>query len=82
MSVAGAKIAATLMQLGLIDDYRLYVHPVFLGGDKPMFGPLRDRSPCGTLKPAPSVKASSSEIPACRRVLMWGRRLNGSALLR
>jgi dihydrofolate reductase len=43
MSVGGAGIASTFMQLGLIDEYRLYVHPVVLGGGKPFFPPLRDR---------------------------------------
>jgi dihydrofolate reductase len=37
MSVSGAGIAATFMQLGLIDEYRLYIHPVILGSGKPMF---------------------------------------------
>ena len=37
MSVGGASLASTFMQLGLIDEYRLYVHPVVLGGGKPMF---------------------------------------------
>jgi dihydrofolate reductase len=40
MSVGGAGLAASFMQLGLIDEFRLYVHPVVLGGGKPMFGPL------------------------------------------
>ena len=42
MSVAGAEIASTFMQLGLIDEYWLYVHPVILGGGKPMFHQLRN----------------------------------------
>jgi dihydrofolate reductase len=43
MSVGGAGLAASFMQLGLIDEYRLYVHPVILGSGKPMFPPLRDK---------------------------------------
>jgi len=43
MNVAGAGIAATFMQLGLIDEYWLYLHPVVLGGGKPMFPKLRDK---------------------------------------
>ena len=42
LSVAGAEIASAFMQLGLIDEYRLYVHPVILGGGKPMFRQLTD----------------------------------------
>jgi dihydrofolate reductase len=40
MSVGGAELAASFMHLGLIDEYRLYVRPVLLGGGKPMFPPL------------------------------------------
>ncbi len=43
MSVGGATLVATFIQLGLVDEYHLYVHPVLLGGGKPMFPPLRDR---------------------------------------
>jgi len=37
ISVAGAGLAASLSRLGLIDEYRLYVQPVVLGGGKPFF---------------------------------------------
>jgi dihydrofolate reductase len=43
MIVAGANLAATFIRLGLIDEYRLYIHPVLLGSGKPMFPPLPDR---------------------------------------
>jgi dihydrofolate reductase len=43
LSVAGAGLASTFMQLGLIDEYWLYVHPVILGGGKPMFHQLHDK---------------------------------------
>jgi dihydrofolate reductase len=43
LSVGGAGLAASFMQLGLIDEYWLYIHPVILGSGKPMFGELRDR---------------------------------------
>jgi dihydrofolate reductase len=42
MSVGGAELAASLMQLGLIDEYRLYIHPVILGEGRPLFGALRE----------------------------------------
>lgn len=42
MSVSGAGLAATFMQHGLIDEYHLYVHPIILGGGKPMFPHLDD----------------------------------------
>jgi dihydrofolate reductase len=37
MEVAGPALAASLSKLGLIDEYRLYVHPIVLGGGKPFF---------------------------------------------
>ena len=43
LSVGGAGIASAFMQLGLVDEIRLYLRPVLLGGGKPMFGPLRER---------------------------------------
>ena len=40
MSVGGAGLASTLIELDLIDEYRLFVHPVVLGGGTPYFPPL------------------------------------------
>jgi dihydrofolate reductase len=40
MSVGGAGLAASFMQLGLIDEYWLYLRPILLGSGKRMFGPL------------------------------------------
>jgi dihydrofolate reductase len=42
MSVGGAGLAASFMRLDLIDEYRLYLHPVILGGGKPMFHQLQN----------------------------------------
>lgn len=35
---AGAGLVKTLADLGLVDEYRLIVHPVLLGGGKRLFG--------------------------------------------
>lgn len=43
ISVGGAGLAASLSQMGLIDEYWLYIHPVLLGRGKPMFGPLTEK---------------------------------------
>jgi dihydrofolate reductase len=37
---AGAGIAATFMNMDLIDEYRLMVHPIALGEGVPLFGGL------------------------------------------
>jgi dihydrofolate reductase len=39
----GAKLITAFIQLGLIDRYRLSVHPVVLGSGKPLFAELKDR---------------------------------------
>ncbi|TPM41918.1 dihydrofolate reductase family protein [Mesorhizobium sp. B2-3-4] len=45
ISVSGPEMAQSLTDLGLIDEYRLYFHPVVLGSGKPFFAgprpPLR-----------------------------------------
>lgn len=45
IDVGGAELARSLTDLGLIDEYRLYLHPVVLGHGKPFFAgprpPLR-----------------------------------------
>jgi dihydrofolate reductase len=43
VSVGGAGFASALIELDLIDEYRLFVSPVLLGGGKPFFPPLRKR---------------------------------------
>src|SRR3546814_4020452 len=37
ISVSGPDLAGSLTDLGLVDEYRLYVHPVVLGRAKPLF---------------------------------------------
>ena len=37
IEVAGPELAGRLTELGLVDEYRLYVHPVVLGHGKPFF---------------------------------------------
>lgn len=42
LALGGADLAATFRRLGLIDEYRIYVHPVLIGRGKPLFGPADD----------------------------------------
>ena len=37
--VGGAVVARAMRERGLIDEYRIYVHPVVLGRGRPMFEP-------------------------------------------
>lgn len=43
LAVGGASLAGSLMRLGLVDEYRLFVVPTILGGGKPLFPPLERR---------------------------------------
>jgi dihydrofolate reductase len=42
LAVGGAGLAATLIERGLVDEYRLFVNPVVLGGGTPYFPALDD----------------------------------------
>jgi dihydrofolate reductase len=43
LAVGGAGLASSCIELGLIDEYRLFVSPVVLGGGTPYFPPLQER---------------------------------------
>jgi dihydrofolate reductase len=43
LAVGGAGLASTVIKLGLVDEYRLFVSPVLLGGGTPYFPVLDDR---------------------------------------
>ena len=43
IGVGGPELARSLSDLGLIDEYRLYLHPVVLGRGKPFFAGPRPR---------------------------------------
>ena len=43
LAVGGAGLASTCMELGLVDEVRLFVSPVVLGGGTPCFPPLKAR---------------------------------------
>jgi dihydrofolate reductase len=40
MDLGGANIASTVMKLGLIDEYQLFIQPVVLGSGTPFFPAL------------------------------------------
>jgi dihydrofolate reductase len=37
LALAGADLTASFMRHDLIDEYRIYVHPVLIGRGKPLF---------------------------------------------
>jgi dihydrofolate reductase len=43
LGVAGATLASAFIERGLVDEYRLVVHPVILGAGRPFFPALSDR---------------------------------------
>jgi dihydrofolate reductase len=43
LAVGGAGLASTFIKLGLIDEYRLFVSPVVLGGGTPYFPAVDER---------------------------------------
>jgi dihydrofolate reductase len=44
LALGGADLAAAFMRQDLIDEYRLYVHPVVIGRGKPLFPPGAPRA--------------------------------------
>src|SRR2546429_9784501 len=45
LHVAGPTLASAFIRRGLIDEYRLVVHPVILGAGTPFFPKLEERIP-------------------------------------
>jgi dihydrofolate reductase len=43
LEVGGAALAAACIELDLVDEYRIFVHPVIVGGGKPFFPPTQTR---------------------------------------
>jgi dihydrofolate reductase len=49
----GAELAATLINLGLVDRYRITLNPTILGGGKPMFNNIAQRRKLKLLESRP-----------------------------
>ena len=43
ISVGGADLAHTFLEKNLVDEIRLYIYPIILGGGKPMFSELKQK---------------------------------------
>jgi dihydrofolate reductase len=50
MDVAGPTLASALIRAGLVDEYRLFVHPIILGAGTPFFTALDARVPLKLLE--------------------------------
>jgi dihydrofolate reductase len=53
MVLGGADQAATFMRHGLVDEYRLYIHPIVIGKGKPMFQESDSRIPLQLVESRP-----------------------------
>lgn len=58
----GASLITTFMNLGLVDEYRLSVHPVILGAGKPLFIDIKQRQ---ELKLVDTRRFSSGVVQLC-----------------
>jgi dihydrofolate reductase len=58
----GASLIASFMNLGLVDEYRLSVHPVILGAGKPLFVDIKQRQ---ELKLVDTRRFSSGVVQLC-----------------
>lgn len=58
-AVGGATLVSSLMNLGLIDEVRLLVNPLILGGGKALFKDVKDRQ---TLKLVQAKPLKSGKV--------------------
>lgn len=50
LALGGADLAAAFRRLGLIDEYRIYLHPVLIGRGKPLFPQSNTTAPLRLLE--------------------------------
>ena len=58
----GASLITTFVNLGLVDEYRLSIHPVILGSGKPLFIDIYKRT---NLKLVDTKSFSSGVVQLC-----------------
>jgi riboflavin biosynthesis pyrimidine reductase len=52
-AVGGATLVSSLVNAGLVDEFRLVVQPIVLGGGKPLFKDVKERHPLTLLDARP-----------------------------
>ncbi|HET6389842.1 dihydrofolate reductase family protein [Hyphomicrobium sp.] len=67
IQVGGPDLARSLTDLGLIDEYRLYLHPVVLGRGKPFFAGPRPRLRLVATDVMGEDVVRLTYVPACPR---------------
>ncbi|RPJ38196.1 MAG: dihydrofolate reductase [Planctomycetaceae bacterium] len=65
-AVGGATLVSSLMNLGLIDELRLLVNPLILGGGKALFKDVKERHALKLLKAKPAKSGKVSLIYSTR----------------
>ena len=63
----GAKTITTVLNLGLIDEFRLAVHPIILGKGKPLFHGIEQRHPLQLIEVRPYPSGIVLETYAVKR---------------
>lgn len=58
----GASLITTFMNMGLVDEYRLSIHPIILGAGKPLFVGIKQRQ---ELKLVDTRRFSSGVVQLC-----------------
>ena len=66
IAIGGATLAVEAAASGLIDEYRVMVYPVLVGGGIPFFPAARAPGRPSSSRPAPSARTSSTSITAWR----------------
>ena len=64
LEVAGPELAGSLSDLGLIDEYKIYLHPVVTGGGKPYFTGPRPRLHLAACEQFPADVLKLTYVPA------------------
>ena len=64
IDVAGPELAGSLTDLGLIDEYRLYLRPFVLGGGKPYFAGARPPLRLAATEPVGEDAVRLTYVPA------------------